>query len=175
MAAWGRPEGVDVKDAPGASTVAVHIIMRYAQEHGYKKVDFLGSRPSISDGSFRFKRKWGAIATSVASPYSDFKIRVLRLSPATAGFLVHNPLVVRESEKLVGKALLSGKQATRRDVELCFNFCVTDGLEALAVYCMHGMDADAASYAQQNERLILIDLSETQTPEARFCERVTSG
>lgn len=44
--------------------------IRYAFDNGFWAVDFLGTRTFLNKGSFRFKRKWGALVQDTFSPSS---------------------------------------------------------------------------------------------------------
>ena len=44
--------------------------IQYAHEQGYEAVDFMGTRAFLTDGAFKFKRKWGPALADTFSPGS---------------------------------------------------------------------------------------------------------
>lgn len=78
----------------GAQGVAWYSMIHWANQEGYKYVDFGGCWPYI-EGVFAYKRKWGS-AASVSPQHEDKRIwiKVQRNTPAVRQFLTDNPCVI---------------------------------------------------------------------------------
>lgn len=98
LLASGMPEAF-VDNPPEAAVSALYYFsMHYAFDHGYKAVNFLGTRAFPDDGLFQYKRKWGAVVRD------DFSIDSILFRPANtrkaARFCELFPMVARNGEDL---------------------------------------------------------------------------
>ena len=98
LLASGIPE-VMVENPPEAAVSALYYFsMQYAFDHGYKAVNFLGTRAFPDDGLFQFKRKWGAVVKD------DFSVDSILFKPANtekaARFCELFPMVARNGDRL---------------------------------------------------------------------------
>jgi len=64
------------------------------------EVDFRGARPSLHDGLFRYKRKWGNTLYDRADMYYDLLVRWNGLNAVVKEFLSHTGLIFREESRL---------------------------------------------------------------------------
>jgi hypothetical protein len=90
----GLPTGFRDGKPEAAISALYYFGIRYAWDHGCFAVDFTGTRAFLTDGGYRFKRKWGAAVEDTFSPSSTL-IKPLKGSPAAAIFCEHLPLIVR--------------------------------------------------------------------------------
>lgn len=73
---------------------------RLAMEHGCTHIFLGGTRPSLHDGVFRYKRKWGVTVCENPRAYYDILLRWSRLEGAVADFLSHTSLIHRDHGRL---------------------------------------------------------------------------
>jgi len=77
-----------------------------AIERGFSRVDFGFSRPFLNDGILRYKSKWNSHLEFDPTQINVFAYKILRLSPAIKRFLLNNPLITLEGDKLVGNIFI---------------------------------------------------------------------
>jgi hypothetical protein len=70
----------------------VHAI-QHARRQGCAKVFLGGSRPSLHDGLFRYKNKWGAAVCEHPEVHMAMLLRWNRLEGPVAGFLSHTSII----------------------------------------------------------------------------------
>lgn len=69
--------------------------IQWANQRGYKAVNFLGSGiPRLNGGMFQYKRKWGTAVSVPPHLHRQIWIRVCRITPAVSQFLKENPFIV---------------------------------------------------------------------------------
>jgi hypothetical protein len=85
----------------------------YARALGIRAVNLGGSRPTLRDGVFRYKRKWGARFGIKADQYFNHYLWWQRPSPAVRELLVSNPLAVRDGAGLSALAVTPGDDAAQ--------------------------------------------------------------
>lgn len=81
------------------SALHYHVI-RLARELGCTTVDLRGSRPSLSDGLLRFKRKWGVTLYDRSDMYYDLLVRWNDVNGVVKDFLSHTGLIFRDEGRL---------------------------------------------------------------------------
>lgn len=95
----GMPATV-IKDPPRAVVSALYYFgMRYAFDNGFWAVDFLGTRTLLTQSSFRFKRKWGALVQDTFSP-SSLLIKPQSGNLNAARFCQRFPMLARRDGEL---------------------------------------------------------------------------
>ena len=85
--------------AGAVAALYVHMI-DLARSLGCRSIDWHGSRPSLTDGVTRFKRKWGAVAYDRPQVLHTTLLRWERMSPAVLALLERMPLVFHDDEGL---------------------------------------------------------------------------
>jgi hypothetical protein len=79
----------------------------YAHASGCSEFSFSLTRPVLSDGIYRYKRKWGA---EVRDGWQEnaYLWQLRKLSPATLAFLVAYPMIIRTGDGLGAVICLTG-------------------------------------------------------------------
>ena len=95
----------------GCVSALYYFGIRYAFDHGFKRVDFTGNRAFLNDGAFRFKRKWGAYIEDSFSP-SSILMKPREGSRKAAVFCQNVPVLVRGSQGLEARFLFADGDAT---------------------------------------------------------------
>lgn len=96
--------GTDWRQRGALASLYVQLI-EYAHRCGCTMIDMRGARPSLSDGLFRYKAKWGTeIYDMTQNPVSAL-VHWNRLDGAVAAFLADTPLVFRDGAGLSGLAV----------------------------------------------------------------------
>jgi hypothetical protein len=72
--------------------------IQWANQQGYKAVNFLGSDPYLKSGMFQFKRKWGSTINVPSHSHRRIWIKVNHITLAVSQFLRENPLVVVDED-----------------------------------------------------------------------------
>jgi hypothetical protein len=76
-------------------TGALYIsVLRWANQAGFKAVDFLGVPPYPNMGVFQYKRKWGTTISIPPNSHKQFWFRFQRDTPAVRQFLKDNPCII---------------------------------------------------------------------------------
>jgi hypothetical protein len=106
-----------VKDADeqlireGATAATYHAVIHWANQQGYKAVNFLGSGARLSSGLFQHKRKWGSSVRVDSCLHRRIWLKVQRITPAVSQFLKANPLVILDrAGKLHGQMVVDSLQ-----------------------------------------------------------------
>ena len=165
----GVPDHISEDEHPGAFSAMFFYTILYGYEHGCHEIDFLGSRPLLNDGLFRYKRKWGTQVKDSPVPRGDILLRPLRLDKGLRSFFSHNHFIVRAENGIAGKLLLDEHPATGEDLGQAMDYYFTPGLECLKVASLHGFNGDAERWVEAEPRVRLIDLSKTRDPAQAFC------
>jgi Acetyltransferase (GNAT) domain len=101
-----------LRSPPEACISALYYFgIRYAFDHGFKRVDFTGNRALLNDGAFRFKRKWGANVEDSFSP-SSILVKPREGSRKAAVFCQNVPVLVRGTNGLEARFLFADGDAT---------------------------------------------------------------
>ena len=91
-----------IENPPKAGISALfYFTIRYAFDHGFEVLDFLGTRTFLTDGSFCFKRRWGCVIDDSFSPNSLF-IKPQRGNMNAARFCRNFPMLARRNEGFEG-------------------------------------------------------------------------
>jgi hypothetical protein len=168
----GVPDDVDDDLFKGAFSAMYYFTIRHGFERGCREIDFLGSRPLLNDGLFRYKRKWGTHVEDSPVPRGDILLRPLHLDGPLRSFFTANHFVVREGRGIAGQVLLDGEPATRDELAALVDRYHTKGLSGLRVFSLAGFAADAREWAARDEAPVrLFDLSDAPDPAAAFCRR----
>jgi hypothetical protein len=165
----GVPTEVDDEIFKGAFSAMYYFTILHAYVHGCHEVDFLGSRPLLNDGLFRYKRKWGTCVQDSPVPRGDILLRPLRLDAPLREFLGRNRFVVRDGRGLVGKILLDGSPPDEEKVSRVWRENETPGLGGLKIFSLNGFETGARTWAKSQSRIELVDLGGTRDPASAFC------
>ena len=116
----------------GVIAALYYFVIQLAGQLGCTIVDFRGTRPSLSDGLLRYKRKWGVTLYDKSDSYHDFLIRWNSFHGAVEEFLSHTPLIFREKGGL--SALHTDGSQSRRALW-------TNGLQQIYLLSASGRQA----------------------------------
>jgi hypothetical protein len=166
----GVPDDVDDDLFTGAFSAMYYFTILHGYLEGCREIDFLGSRPILSDGLFRYKRKWGTYVEDSPVPRGDILLRPLSFDEPIRAFFRRCPFVVRDGTGLAGKILADDRIVTARDLEAMHEQFDTPGLDGLVVHSLAGFDGTALRWAAPGERPVrLVDLKGEADPAAAFC------
>jgi hypothetical protein len=98
----------------GAIAALYYHVIRLARELECTMVDFRGSRPSLSGGLLRFKRKWGTTLYDKTDTYYDLLVRWNGLNAVVKDFLSHTGLIFRDEGRL--SAIHAGESQSPRSL-----------------------------------------------------------
>ena len=160
----------DLRRLEGASAAMYFYTLAFAHENEYRSVDFVGSRPVLSDGVLRTKRGWGAAV------YDDWAMETLLLqfnrdNPAVQNFLYTTPLIVRHGDMLVGKVLAPPEELTEEGLRSIQRRFTNPGLDRLVVYATKGFSRPAVAYPEWVPRDVsIVDLRGRRDIVAAYCD-----
>lgn len=100
----GMPSDCIEKPPQAAISAVYYFGIKHALDQGLWAVDFTGTRTFLSDGVFRFKRKWGALVEDSFSP-SSLLVRPKNGHLNAARFCQRFPMLVRRNGELEGLLL----------------------------------------------------------------------
>jgi hypothetical protein len=112
--------------------------IRWANQQGYKAVNFLGSVPYLKSGVFQSKRKWGGTINIPPHSHRRIWIKINRNTPAVSQFLRENPFVmVDDHEKLHGLIMVDDAESITPEIEgQLQERYFTPGMESLLIRSM---------------------------------------
>lgn len=166
----GVPEWIGSEPPDGAFSALFYFTILFGFENGCSEIDFLGSRPLLNDGLFRYKRKWGTCVSDSPVPRGDLLVRPRRLTPAVCAYLEANPFIVRDGKELVGKVFLTGERVDRTRLEGVVSDLHTPGLGRLKIFSEAGFDPGARGFAAESAFPVSThDLGPSPDPAGDFC------
>ncbi len=80
-----------------AMAAGYYSILHWANQQGYRTVDFWGSKPYLT-GLFYYKRKWGAAVGIPPDMPQRIWLRIRRDTPAVRWFLKQNPCIILDEQ-----------------------------------------------------------------------------
>ncbi|HSE84317.1 MAG TPA: hypothetical protein VLB01_07195 [Thermodesulfobacteriota bacterium] len=98
-----------IKD--GAGTALDLFTINHAKELGCKFIEFGGSRPCLTDGLLRYKRKWGMSLTEQHSFRYDFLIHWNKFDGMLTSFFANTPLIFRKKDGFAAICVISQDEA----------------------------------------------------------------
>ncbi|MGH7890511.1 MAG: hypothetical protein ACRENF_08180, partial [Thermodesulfobacteriota bacterium] len=139
------------------SIAALYIfIINYAKKIGCKFIAFGGSRPSLTDGVLRYKRKWGVDVVEKKDVWYDFLVYWSEFNEKVASFLSQTPLIFRDQGGLSGiKVIDEGEPVTGREAEKIRRSLWTPGLKSL--YLLSSQDWKETQ--SSNPKTVLVDMT----------------
>jgi len=90
---------LDKRLPDGVISALYYYGIEYANKEGMDAADFTGTRGILSDGTFHFKRKWGAIVEDTFSP-SSILLKLNSRSKNSLAFTKSTPLIIRNTQGL---------------------------------------------------------------------------
>jgi len=111
------------------------LVIRWANQTGYKYVDFLGCPPFLSMGVFRYKRKWGTRIGIPPDSHKQVWFKFQRDTPAVRHFLKENPCaVIDEQGDLRGLVVIDDPDAITPELEARWDKdYLTPGMKSLLI------------------------------------------
>jgi len=165
----GVPDNVQGDLFRGVFSAMYYFTIVYGYENGCHEIDFLGTRPLLDDGLFRYKRKWGTYVQDSPVPRGDILLKPLRFNASVRSFFSNNYFITKDGKNLVGKILFEKAIMSKKELELTAKNFFTHGLRYLIIYSMFGFEDDARTWAHTKASEIKIfDLSESSNPHITF-------
>jgi len=166
----GVPEDLDDDLYAGAFSGMYYFTIQYGFQQGCREVDFLGSRPLLNDGLFRYKRKWGTFVEDSPVPRGDILLKPLVFSEPVKSIFRHNYFIVRDGKSLAAKVLLGEGPGTSKQLRGLFDQYFTAGLTRLKIFSLAGFEEEAWRWAEEaGEAIQLVDLRDVPSPHESFC------
>lgn len=166
----GVPDTIRGDMLKGVFSAMYYYTILYGYQNGCTEVDFLGTRPLLNDGLFRYKRKWGTYIEDSPVPRGYMLIKPLKFIDSIRSFFKINSFIVKHGNKLSGRILFDDKKVNKNDLENMVKIYETPGLEYLKVFSILGFDHSAWEWAKKAEvKIKLIDLSESSNKARDFC------
>jgi hypothetical protein len=166
----GVPEDLDDELYAGAFSGMYYFTIQYGFQCGCHEIDFLGSRPLLTDGLFRYKRKWGTFVEDSPVPRGDILLKPLEVSEPVKNIFRRNYFIVRDGNSLAAKVLLAEGPGTSERLQGVFDQYFTEGLARLKVFSLAGFEEEAWRWAEESgEAIQLVDLRGVASPQESFC------
>jgi hypothetical protein len=166
----GVPEDLDDELCAGAFSGMYYFTIQYGFQCGCQEIDFLGSRPLLNDGLFRYKRKWGTFVEDSPVPRGDILLKPLAFSEPVKSIFRQNYFIVRDGKSLAGKVLLAEGPGTSKQLKGIFDLYFANGLTSLKVFSVSGFEEEAWRWAEESgEAIRLVDLGEVPNRHESFC------
>lgn len=152
----------------GASDAMDYFCFLSAYEKGYRVVDFLGSRPLLEDGAFRYKQKWGTHIDKFHRPLNDLYCKVLNLNNGVKAFLTNNPFIIKTQNSYRGRILID-TLVNIEEIQNCIKRYQTPGLEGIDIFCTAGIQEGIDETLNHSSEIKIYDISDSKHPEKDFC------
>lgn len=166
----GVPDDIEAEMFNGAFSALYYFTILYGYENGCHEIDFLGTRPLLNDGLFRYKRKWGTYVEDSPLPRGDILLKPLRFNLPIRSLFAHNYFLTRDGKGLAGKIFFDKHKMTVKELEGIVEYYFTEGLQCIKIFSLHGFDDDAKVWEQTKASQVkLFDLSESSNPAETFC------
>jgi len=98
--------GVDIKSnylTKAAGSALYYFFIDWAEKQGFKLLKFGGVRPFLNGGLFNYKKKWGMSIKISNMMFGIFGLKIINSeSKAVTDFLINNPFVIIEKNKIRG-------------------------------------------------------------------------
>jgi hypothetical protein len=110
-------------------------LIRWANQTGYKAVDFLGGLPYPHLGIFQYKRKWGTAVSIPPNSHKQVWFSFQRDTPAVRQFLKDNPcIIVDENGDLEGLVVVDDSDNVTPEIEAhWYKQYLTPGMKGLLI------------------------------------------
>ena len=166
----GMPANVDPTMSDGGFAALYYFNVRLAYERGCDQVDCFTSRPSLSDGVLRYKRKWGAILSGCDALNGQILLKPMRMTPAVTAFLQQNPLITLVDGGFVARLFFDESEVSAERVLETVDTYYTDGLRAMRLYSLNGFAHGIVdSLRERGLPVQLYNLNGIEDPLQAYC------
>lgn len=167
----GIPTDIDPPMRDGAFAALYYFIVRLAYERGCDEVDCFTSRPTLSDGVLRYKRKWGGILSGCDTLNGQILLKPMRSNRAVTTFLRQHPPITLVEGGFVARVLLEENTEVSAERALeAVDAYYTDGLRDMRLYSLQGFAHGVGdALRERNLPVQLIDLHEVEDPLRVYC------
>lgn len=154
----------------GASEAIDYFSILCAFEKGCQAYDFMGSRPLLADGAFRYKRKWGTIVDKFYRIEANIFFKPVLMTAGVKAFIARNPFITESPNGLRGRILLD-VPASAMDIKNCVRDYETKGLNGMDIFCIAGVQNGAGQALFKHiPQVKVYDISNSSNPELDFCK-----
>jgi hypothetical protein len=117
----------------GALTALYYFMICFAQEAGYKWINFGGSRAFLNDGVLQHKKKWEMKISGKSDVY--FRMQITSVSDSVKSFLWNNPFIFKDNGQLNSAVFWADKQPLNENSmqDLCKRYSFP-GISKLILY-----------------------------------------
>ncbi len=98
----------------GIMAALYYYTIQHARQLGFAEVNFRAARPSLHDGLFRYKRKWGNALFDNPNSYYDLLVRWNCVNGVVKDFFSHTGLIFRDEGRL--SAIYADESLSRRSL-----------------------------------------------------------
>ncbi len=152
----------------GALTAVYYFSIFWAQERGYKWMDFGHCRSFLKDGVFNHKKHWGMQVKMSKRLKNVFGIKVLNYHKGVRTFLEKNPFIFVDQGKLNGLIPIEqGHPLTLEEVQSLANTYSIPGLDSLVIASSQGFSQEAREVGYSNS-ICKVELRPAGEEEAPF-------
>ncbi len=126
----------------GAISAIYYYVLEYARTLGCEEINYGGTRPILTDGALRFKRKWRMRMVEQPNCGYEFLIHWRRIGEDVLDLLSHTPLVFRDDDGLSAVAAIAAQgPVTQRQAQRAYRFLRISGLQTLYLLSATGWEA----------------------------------
>ncbi len=130
----------------GAHTAALWHLMEHAQRSGCKRVSLGATRPILTDGALRYKRKFHAAFMHDPQLWYDFVVAWQALTPGVTTLLTRSPLVYRLGAGFAAAGCLAGEAGTQAEgIRHLSRYLWTEGLQRLFLVSPEGWSPEVTA------------------------------
>ena len=128
----------------GAIGALFYFSILHAEEQGFTKIQFGGSRPFLKDGVLQYKKKWNQKIYNRKDV--GFLIKPISETDGVKGFFVNNPFIYQDKTGLSGAIFVANDQSlSEKDFAKIYKEYYVRGLSKLVIFRLGETDSRALS------------------------------
>jgi len=130
---WTGVHDSDDRELRGAADALDYFCVKHAFDTGCTAVDMGHSRPVLSDGILKYKKKWRAAVNMGVVPQGSFVFQVNAITSASKRFFVENPILSKGSGGLTANLLVEDAKEGGQEWQALFDDVFIDGIQCIRV------------------------------------------
>ena len=132
----------------GALTAVYYFSILWAQERGYKWMDFGHCRSLLKDGVFNYKKHWGMEINKSSRLRNILGFKICNYCQGARTFLEKSPFIIFDKGELKGLIVFDESHSvTLEEVQTCVKTYSIPGLDCLVIISHQGFDPKAEEFA----------------------------
>mgnify|MGYP001949687651 CR=1 FL=1 len=130
---WTGVRDSDDRELRGAADALDYFCVKHAFDTDCTSVDMGHSRPVLSDGILKYKKKWRAAVNAGVVPQGSFVFKVNAITSSSKRFFVENPILSKHPNGLTANLLVEEPKEGGKEWRALLDEVFIDGLQRIRV------------------------------------------